>query len=61
MCDTCNWENLLETISEMLDDERYEFAIDTIEGIQDWVLDNEHCTENQETAIKNMKESVGDT
>ena len=54
MCDFCDWEELLDEIDEMLEEEIYEFAVDTLEGIRDWVSDNEHCTEAQKDAVKNI-------
>lgn len=58
MCKHCEWEDLLEEISEMLGDDDYEFAVDTLEGIQTWVDQNEHCTDGQKDAIENIRESV---
>lgn len=57
MCDKCGWEELLETIEEMLEDDTYEFAADTLEGIEEWVNDNEHCTPRQEEAVENIRSS----
>jgi len=58
MCEHCDWEKLLEAIEEMLEEPRYEFAVDTIEGIKEWVLEREHCTAKQIEAIKNIRESM---
>ena len=57
MCDTCSWENYLEEIEEIVEDERYEFASDTLRGIHEWVESNEHITEGQMIAISNIRES----
>lgn len=54
MCIHCNWEELLEEIDELIDNPRLEFAQDILEGIQDWVSENEHCTDNQKEAIDNI-------
>ena len=54
MCSFCEWENLLEQIDEMLEEEDYEFASDTLQGIRDWVSDNEHCTDAQKEAVDNI-------
>ncbi len=54
MCASCEWEDYIETMDEMLLDEKYEFAADTIDGIQHWVSQNEHITENQKNAINNI-------
>ena len=60
MCEECGWEELLDDIGEMLDNPDYEFAVDTLEGIKEWVFDNEHCTEPQEAAVRNISNSVKD-
>lgn len=57
MCINCEWEELLEEIDELIDDSDYEFAQDTLEGIQEWVSDNEHCTEAQKNAVCNIGDS----
>ena len=54
MCDCCDWEELVTDIDEMLEEEDYEFATDTLEGIRGWIVDNEHCTDNQKDAVKNI-------
>ena len=55
MCDESDWEQLIEQIDELLDDERYEFATDTLEGIREWVSTKEHCTENQQQAVQRIE------
>jgi hypothetical protein len=57
MCDSCGWEDLLIQIEDMLDDEdeSYTFATDTLEGIQSWVSENEHCTAGQKSAVNNIQ------
>jgi len=54
MCDDCGWEDALEEIDDLLEDESVEFARDTLEGIKGWVADKEHVTHNQLTAIENI-------
>ena len=60
MCDLCAWEEVVEEIQGMLEEEEFEFASDTLEGIKDWIQENEHCTEAQKDAVQNIKESVYD-
>lgn len=60
MCKDCDWEEALEELDEMLEEDRYEFAVDTLEGIREWILDHEHCTPDQYDAIQNIKRSVKD-
>ena len=58
MCNSCGWEAHLVEIEEMLEDENYEFASDTLEGIRDWIEENNHITENQQMAIENISNSL---
>jgi hypothetical protein len=37
MCDECGWEEALELAEEMMADEKYEFAADTVVGIYEWI------------------------
>jgi len=58
-CDgSYGWEDLVERIEEMLDDERYAFASETLQGIANWVFENEHCTEAQKQAVENIAASI---
>ena len=54
MCEECGWEELASVVDEMLDDTDFEFAMDILEGIRDWVVVNEHCTEPQKEAVENI-------
>ena len=53
-----DYEDYLEKINEMLDQEEYEFATETLEGILEWVEQNNHITEDQIAAIENIEKSV---
>jgi len=57
MCNFCDWRGLVETIDEMLLNEAYQFAEDTLNGIEDWVGERSHCTEKQKEAVENIKRS----
>ena len=57
MCDECNWSDGLDRIKDLLSNPKYQFASDTLEGIADWVSENEHITENQIHAIDNIEGS----
>ena len=59
MCTGCDWEGLLDDIDMCLEEDKYEFAQDTLEGIQTWVAENEHCTDGQKSAVRNIMESQG--
>ena len=54
MCDSCGWEDLLVKIDDALESGEFDWASDTLEGIQTWVNDEEHCTEPQERAVNNI-------
>ena len=58
VCQSCDWEEALDEIDEMLDDERYSFAVDTLEGIKEWVAKAEHVTDKQKEAVDNIRGSV---
>ena len=56
MCKCC-YQEYIDVIDEMLLDEDYEFATDTLSSIRDWIEDAEFITERQITAIENIKNS----
>ena len=56
MCDDCGWEELGETIEELLGDDDMEWAESTLSGIGDWITEHEHCTDAQRTAVDNIAE-----
>ena len=55
MCDSCDFEDLLEKIDALLGDEDYEWASDTLSGIADWVEGHKHATDNQWQAVENIE------
>jgi len=58
MCEKCDWEEYLEGMDNMMEDPDYEFALETIEGIHNWVENKSHITDKQKEAVDNIKESV---
>ena len=54
MCKQCDWETTISKCEDMLEDDEYEFAYDIISGINDWVIDNEHCTQTQKLAVRRI-------
>jgi dihydroneopterin aldolase len=58
MCSKCDYEIWIDKMEEMLEDSDYEFAEDTVTSILEWVQDNDHITENQIRAIKNIAGSI---
>lgn len=57
MCAECKWQAVLDDIDDLITEDRYQFALDTLEGICEWVTDNEHVTDGQKIAIENIKAS----
>lgn len=57
MCENCEWEELVDLLDELLTDDRYEFADETLDGILSWVTKNEHATTAQWDAVENIKNS----
>lgn len=49
--------DLLRQIDELLEDERYLFAEDTLTGIRTTVERNGTCTPNQKRAVQNIEDS----
>lgn len=58
MCDKCDWQELLSQIETMQESGDYDWAGDTLSGIQDTVEKREHCTDNQQGAIDNIEDSI---
>ena len=58
MCANCGWKDVLEEIEKLLESGDAEFARDTMEGIAEWVEDNEHVTDGQRLAVSNIGASV---
>lgn len=58
MCFDCEWEETLEDIRSMRDNTLYEFADDTLSGIEGWIEENNHVTEKQKSAVSNIRDSV---
>lgn len=54
MCDSCGYEDYIKKCEEMLDDGDYNFAEDTVMGIHDWIVENDHITEPQKEALENI-------
>lgn len=57
MCADCDWEEALEQANRLLDDGRYAFASETIEGIADWIEERQHVTDAQQEALNNIERS----
>lgn len=45
-------------IEEMMNDERYEFAQETLTGIYDFIIMNDHVTQKQMDAVDKIKMSL---
>jgi len=58
MCDDCGWEEVLSQIDELLNDDDALFAEDTLSGIRDFIIDKEHVTTGQCSAVDNIQSAV---
>ena len=56
--DDLTWEDYQEEIEEMLNDDAYAFAQDTLTGILEWVIEKQHITDKQIEAVENIRRSV---
>jgi len=60
MCENCNWEDIVDRIDEMLGSENYDWAEDTLSGIQATMMEMEHATDRQSAAIDNIEDARRD-
>lgn len=58
MCESCEWEEILESLNELCEDSDYEWANDTLAGIAENVEKWKHISEGQITAINNITAAV---
>jgi len=58
MCEFCDFDIYMEKMEDMLNDDDYIFAYDTLESIYSWVDKQEHITDNQKIAIDNIQQSL---
>lgn len=58
MCLHCDWKDFADEIDLLIMDDDYEFASDTLENICEWVTENEHVTDEQRSAVGNIRDSV---
>lgn len=56
MCDNCDYIDYIDLCDELLDNLDYEYAVDTVQGIKNWIEKNQHVTEKQKTALHNIEE-----
>lgn len=57
MCDTCGWDEFAGKIDIMIQDGYASFASETLEGIQETVMRNEHVSVKQYEAVENIKDA----
>ncbi len=57
-CDgECGWNDILDDITDLLADDDYYWAEDTLTGIHDWILKHKHVTMKQKQAIEKIRKS----
>jgi hypothetical protein len=55
MCTQCGYQETIDTIDDMIVEDRYQWALDTIEGIYTEVVNKKHVTDRQLTALENIR------
>lgn len=60
MCVYCDYQMWIDRIDDLLFDEQYADANDTLEGIRDWVESHEHITLKQRNAIENIEDKFSE-
>lgn len=56
MCDSCDWEDELHAIQDMIDDGRFRYGHEVLEGVAEWVEENEHITDKQKFAVERVRQ-----
>ena len=56
--ETLTWPQARDVCDLLMDDDRYEFAWQTLYGIRLWIVENKHVTPRQIQTIRNIKEAV---
>jgi len=59
MCNECKWQDVSDLIDAMAKDPegRWAWAEETLEGIDGWLVDNEHVTPRQRSAVQNIHQA----
>ncbi len=55
MCGSCGFQESITELEELVEDEKYQWALDTLQGILDNVIDFGHITDRQKIAVANIK------
>ena len=58
MCQGCGWQGWQEDLEELVEDDRYAWALDTLTGILERVQDEKCITEKMKRAVENIKVAV---
>jgi len=58
MCQKCGWSAVLDDIDDMIVEDRYQWALDTIDSIFEWVGTNKHITDKQMAALDNIRNAT---
>ena len=56
MCDSCDYEDYLVKLSDMIENDNYSYALDFLEGVYEWVESHEHITDAQKEGVDNVLE-----
>lgn len=58
MCDVCEWEEYLEIMEVLQEQDLKLNTFDFVEGVYDWVFDNSHITDLQKELIDEIKNNT---
>ena len=58
MCQKCGWSAVLDDIDDMIVEDRYQWSLDTIDDICEWVGTNKHVTDKQLAALDNIRNAT---
>ena len=58
MCGRCSWEEFVEKIDDLQTSGDFDWAEDTLAGIDDWVQREKHITNKQKEAVENIEDGA---
>lgn len=58
MCLECRWEDRYDRLAELIDNEKYRWAYDTLSGIKENIKKFRHITDRQAKAVQNIINAV---
>ncbi len=56
MCNSCDWQEWLEDLEDMISNTQYGYSLEFLESVFDWVIRAQHITDDQKEAVHRIKE-----